>query len=1032
MGIENGGNFREAEELAPEGSSNKGKTLESKVQQGQMEGNSEGAKESHSRLEAQEQKVEQEVTPESSPQLLQIGPDFDENWKYYDNQDRAILKLKEGNIEELKIELKNALESGQIAFSEGRLKRLDLPEEQKKIKNQLQILESTIQALVESNDNLPIDLRQTLQKERVNGNYVEQINDKIQGRIELIRGRKRFRFLRIGQKEIQALERLMESIQTQSNEYTKLQNLEQNIVDRDIIIKFQQLPQSLKQSIYSLENPTIENINEVIDQAIKSIQSYQTPQELIDKREAAVKGIIDYLGRGDIDKAKAIRDEFGVSEERVQEAAKEGIISDLKSVDIDRAIVKAKAIRDAFGVSEERVQEAAKEGIIYRLGRSDIIRTKAIMNAFGVSVDSLKSDERVQEAAKEGIIYRLGRGDIVRAKAIRDEFGVSVDLLKSDKRVQEAAKEEIISRLGKSDIDRAKAIRDEFGVSVDLLKSDKRVQEAAVKWIIYLLRNGNGGAAEAVRDEFGVSDEIMQSQIKEAFIENLKNGNITKGLDLVNAFSFKLTYFETKAIEIFGTFLSYNIFLEIRDLENGVIGQELSKIGVTKAGKEGIQELASRLRELKSEFTKHNPENIKFENSEFTTNYFMSYTGYKNSGWGNTDRDSFLTSIQNTRDIKYRPLPSEFEVIETYQILKKEKSSNIDRSIYREDFLNRFSVLIEDIKSAKDNLENKKPLTNLVDQLNVEIENIIQNLKIKSQKLQDNPQAQIGLGKRIKLLEKINLRSIQNFQENFKTLSSFSELDNILRQIVFTMGFAKNRGQLAKSLSEISVEKPSLDDISWVLNFVDHITNQETMAKYFTDKKATKKFKEKINPTALIKQMDLLQNAQITSGTTNITFSTHRDFYTEISGQIADACWASKYKSILTQFPNFSSILMVKDKETQNERIVGASLLIETKAENGDELLIIRGLNPTETMINSLDVKSYFEAVVDYARNLADSTGKKLAISIDDNSGGHTTNRPLLFNYISNLKGTLKPVKLQNPSEANFNRYNLQGEVYLL
>ena len=989
MGIENGANFRkveETEELA------EGLGVEQEVTPEQKKGGGlEVPEESNPKLVAQEQQVGQEAIPEPSSKLLEIGPNFDENWVYYDNQDRAILRLKKGDIEELKTELQKALESGQITLSNGELKRLDIPEEQKEIKRKLQTIESTIQALIQSNTKIPKVIRELIPLYTGGSeNKYKHIDKSVTSFIDLIKNRRRFKFFGIGKNEIQALESLRESIKAESTEYSQLQNSEQDIVDRDIIIKFQQLPKSIQQSIYSLENPTVENINEVIDQAIKSSQSYQTPHELIEKRR---KSRSTQIFEGEIEKALRINQKLGASEETLKEGAKIGIIKYLEHGKIDSAI--------------------------------------EIIDEFNLSIDLLKSDERIQEAAKNGVIYQLHYLDennisIRTAKEIITEFSLE------KKKVQEAGKEGVISNLNRGFYDDVIKIINEFSLSLDSLKADEQVQEAAKAGVIFKLNRGFYDDVKKIIKKFNISKEFMQQPLKEAFIQNLKYNKITKALDLVNEFNLNLTYFEVKAIEIFGIYLSYNIFFEIRDLENGVIGPELEKIGVTKAGKEGIQELSIILQELKSEFTKHNPENIKFETSEFITNYFIKYTGYKDSGWGNTDRDSFLNSIQNTRDIKYKPLSPEFKVIETYQIRKKERSSNIDKSIYREDFLNRFSVLMADIKLAKDNLENKNPLTNLVDQLNFEIENIVQNLKIKSQELQDNPQAQIGLGNRIELLEKINLRSIQDFQENFKVLSSFSELDSILRQVVFTMGFAKNRRQLDKSLSEISVENPSLDDISWVLNFVDYITNQETMAKYFTDKKATKKFEEKINPTALTKQMDLLHNGQITSGTTNITFSTHRDFYTEISGQIADACWASEYKSILTEFPNFSSILMVKDKETQNERIVGSSLLIETKAKNGDDLLIIRGLNPTETMINSLDVKSYFEAVVDYARKLADSTGKKLAISIDDNCWGCTTNRPLLFSYISNLKGTLKKVRLKNPSEAKFNGYNLQGDVYLL
>jgi len=195
-----------------------------------------------------------------------------------------------------------------------------------------------------------------------------------------------------------------------------------------------------------------------------------------------VKGIIHCLVRGDIVKAKAIREEFGVSvdllksDERVQEAAVKGIIHCLEYGDIGD-IVKAKAIRKEFGVSEERVQEAAVKGIIYYLISNEIVSAKEIIDGFGVSVDLLKSDERVQEAAVKGIIHYLVRGDIVSAKEIREEFGVS------EERVQEAAVKGIIHCLEYGDIVSAKAIREEFGVSKEKFQEIKTSSEKIKKRI---------------------------------------------------------------------------------------------------------------------------------------------------------------------------------------------------------------------------------------------------------------------------------------------------------------------------------------------------------------------------------------------------------------------------------------------------------------------------------------------------------------------------------------------------------------------
>lgn len=165
MGIENGDNFRtveEAEEVA------EGGNLELEVTPEQMEGNIEVAK---------EQQVEQE-TPEPSLRSLE------------DNQ----------NV--------------QAGFNK-----------QEEIKQKLVRIKSIIQSLIQNNDNIPRDFREVLQQKMVNDNAVEQIDDEIQERIEFIRERRRFKIFRIGQEEIQALERLRESIKPELTEYSNLKRI---------------------------------------------------------------------------------------------------------------------------------------------------------------------------------------------------------------------------------------------------------------------------------------------------------------------------------------------------------------------------------------------------------------------------------------------------------------------------------------------------------------------------------------------------------------------------------------------------------------------------------------------------------------------------------------------------------------------------------------------------------------------------------------------------------------------------------------
>ncbi len=370
---------------------------------------------------------------------------------------------------------------------------------------------------------------------------------------------------------------------------------------------------------------------------------------------------------------------------------------------------------------------------------------------------------------------------------------------------------------------------------------------------------------------------------------------------------------------------------------------------------------------------------------------------------------------------------------ETFSIIKKSFDSKEEIS-YTEDYLERFNILISDIKEAKKiKKEKEKPFSEIITSLNELVKNEISNLEKTLEKNKDNEFTKKIIEEKKDFLEKINLRDLKDFQKNYTALGSLKnrEIDNLLRRAVFIMSFRKEN-QRNFDLENINLEKPSLDDISWVLDFIDHITNREVMSKYFTDTKAKKTFNKIISTAALKEQLARLKSKQVKTGEVKINFSTHRDIHTEFSGHEGDACWASRYNSILERFPNISSVLMASNPENRFAKVVGSSLLIETKAKNGEDLLIIRGLNPVENTINYLDVEDFFEKFKKFTQDIDEKSEKKLAISIDDHSSGHGTNRPVLNRYLWKLKDGLKKVELENPEDSEFNGYGLQGEVYLL
>ncbi|MFH1030265.1 MAG: hypothetical protein V1770_03340, partial [bacterium] len=165
------------------------------------------------------------------------------------------------------------------------------------------------------------------------------------------------------------------------------------------------------------------------------------------------------------------------------------------------------------------------------------------------------------------------------------------------------------------------------------------IEDVAYQVILNRLADGNMNEALEIQDRFKITEEKFSTQEYQAAVYNgflvlLRYGNVSTAFELKDKFSLRLSPIENKAVELFGEFLSFSIFREMKDLENGTIGKELAKIGVNKSGEAGVLEITEKMRELKSKFAGHNPEQLDFEQSGFMTNYFLAYTGFQNSEWG--------------------------------------------------------------------------------------------------------------------------------------------------------------------------------------------------------------------------------------------------------------------------------------------------------------------------------------------------------------------------------------------------------------
>jgi len=520
-----------------------------------------------------------------------------------------------------------------------------------------------------------------------------------------------------------------------------------------------------------------------------------------------------------------------------------------------------------------------------------------------------------------------------------------------------------------------------------------------------------------------------------------------------------------RTVQMFGEYSDwqqYRLLSELLDTKNSEIPEELLALGVVNKGEAGVEQLRDGVRNFQKRIITDEITAQELEDSQLLSGIYMDKTRVAVSQWGNQSKDVVIETVR--RSGEYLAANPETGLSNSYQTsevllvgtVKEQKDFTFDQ-----DFLERYDTVIQSISDAVETVEEfsvakDKPLTKLVDKIGAEQELLVASLEEKTTEppsdslkeraareakksgrleeevlhdLQSRRTTQLAAS--IAELQGVDMRSIKDVQENFSILAKHKELHPLLRETMFTFALLQRDHRARVSdLRDVALgENPTQARISQTLDFVDHIVNQEVMSTYFTDKKAANDFRRINSVVALEKQLrKMTQEAD--EKKMPVQFVPTRGALLELSGQIADACWANKYDLVAAEFPNITAVTMVGNPGERSEKMVGSALLIETESESGESVLVIRGLNPLENTINKLDLADFYEQFTQWGKEQAQRMGRKLCVVIDDHSGGSATNRPKLFQYLTEQRDTLDQVTLQSSSESNFNGYDIERCTY--
>ncbi len=143
----------------------------------------------------------------------------------------------------------------------------------------------------------------------------------------------------------------------------------------------------------------------------------------------------------------------------------------------------------------------------------------------------------------------------------------------------------------------------------------------------------------------------------------------------------------------------------------------------------------------------------------------------------------------------------------------------------------------------------------------------------------------------------------------------------------------------------------------------------------------------------------------------------------ELSGFNCQACWTRK-ENLMQQSPNVTAILFVRNPDNADRaRLIGACMVIKALDLTGDEVFIIRGINPTQNFITHVSAESFFESFVDDALvPMAKAQGIGKILIPADGLFEAQTNRPSLHFYINERYASAPVVPLdRNGPQTTFN-----------
>ncbi len=525
-----------------------------------------------------------------------------------------------------------------------------------------------------------------------------------------------------------------------------------------------------------------------------------------------------------------------------------------------------------------------------------------------------------------------------------------------------------------------------------------------------------------------LADTFEMKDVAEHFNFIIDKSTYTKNdLELYSKFIKEFSLLKSHAI--------YNAFVSIYD-KNEVPENLVGK--VKKTGKEGIKELKTYIKKVYANLI-DNEENINpNELNDIEIGIYRHVLKFDSSQWARSEK-SFKKILENLYNQKENNELGEIEDAFTKEtVTLRSNPQDINFNIYKE----HFDSVLKTIQNGLEERtfeENKSTLIELLENDRKQKNNVI--IADASKEKYIKPQ--------IDKLDQI-VRELNDAEKKEDILNILAHrkyktdgIEKIIQNLVIADYLIHNTEWKEKLLKINESQEINIRNISDLQEFLkiqikDHaigdLNNKDTSEDWLYPEMNNKQrsyLKKFFSSKSLNDITEAIGRTKGQDLDDNFIFQPSRYIMGEMSGYIADACWTSQ-DNIIKNNGLMTPIMCVKDAEEDSE-IVGTFLFFENSINNGEKVLILRGINPGNKYTSKFSCSSFCDEVMRYASKVATAKGIKYIVACCDS--GIISNRPGVTSYFSHYKKapdesdeiTLnQEVQLDIP--MNFNGYNITNK----